>query len=125
MGFWLYCTGMDLLVPLVMIYFGRRFLTKPPKYINGWYGYRTTRSMKNQQTWDFAHQVCGKVWFRVGLVLLPVSFLLLLPVLGKDVDVVGMWCAGVMGMQVVVMIASIVPVERALKKQFDEFGRKR
>ena len=61
MGFWLFCTASSLLIPLVMLFFGRRFLTKPPKSINSLYGYRTARSMKNQQTWDFAHRVCGKL----------------------------------------------------------------
>lgn len=66
MGFWLFCTASSLLIPLVMLFFGRRFLTKPPKSINSLYGYRTARSMKNQQTWDFAHRVCGKLWSRGG-----------------------------------------------------------
>ena len=59
MGFWLYCTAMCLLIPGIMLYFGWRFLNKPPQNINSIYGYRTSRSMKNQQTWDFAHQVCA------------------------------------------------------------------
>ena len=63
MGFWLYCTAMCLLVPAVMLYFGWRFLNRPPQKINALHGYRTSRSMKNQQTWDYAHQVCGKLWF--------------------------------------------------------------
>ncbi len=41
MGFWLFCTASSLLIPLVMLFFGRRFLTKPPKSINSLYGYRT------------------------------------------------------------------------------------
>ena len=79
MGFWLFCTVCALLCPLMMLIFGWRFLKKPPKKINGFYGYRTTRSMKNQQTWDYAHQVCGKLWFRAGAVMLPLSLLAMLP----------------------------------------------
>ncbi len=71
MGFWLFCTVCGLLIPAVMLFFGQRFLNKPPKKINSLYGYRTSRSMKNQQTWDCAHQVCGKIWFRVGVATLP------------------------------------------------------
>ena len=90
MGFWLFCTASSLLIPLVMLFFGRRFLTKPPKSINSLYGYRTARSMKNQQTWDFAHRVCGKLWPRAGAVMLPLSLLAMLPALGHrgDRDVV-------------------------------------
>lgn len=125
MGFWLFCTASCLLVPAVMLYFGWRFLKKPPKHINSFYGYRTSRSMKNQQTWDFAHQVCGRLWFRWGLVLLPLSLLAMLLVPGKDAEELGLWLMGVTVIQVVVLLGSIVPVERALKKNFDQFGRKR
>ena len=58
--------ALDLLVPLIMIGIGLSFLKKPPKDINGAYGYRTPMSMKNQDTWDFAHRVCGRVWCIAG-----------------------------------------------------------
>lgn len=124
MGFWLYCTVMCLLVPAVMLYFGWRFLNRQPKKINALYGYRTSRSMKNQQTWDYAHQVCGKLWFRAGIVMLPLSLLAMLPALGKDTQALGIWLMGVVLVQVVVMIATIFPVEKALKRKFDKFGRR-
>lgn len=124
MGFWLYCTAMCLLVPAVMLYFGWRFSKKPPQKINALYGYRTSRSMKNQQTWDYAHQVCGKLWFRAGIVMLPLSLLAMLPGLGKDTQALGIWLMGVVLVQVVVMIATIFPVEKALKRKFDKFGRR-
>ena len=47
MAFWIFCTAMTLLVPLVMLIFGRVFLIRPPRDINGVYGYRTRRSMRN------------------------------------------------------------------------------
>ena len=124
MGFWLYCTAMCLLVPAVMLYFGWRFLNRPPQKIKALYGYRTSRSMKNQQTWDYAHQVCGKLWFRAGAVMLPLSLLAMLSGLGKDTQALGIWLMGVVLVQVVVMIATIFPVEKALKRKFDKFGRR-
>lgn len=124
MGFWLYCTAMCLLVPALMLYFGWRFLNKPPKKINALYGYRTSRSMKSQQTWDFAHQMCGKLWFRVGAVMLPLSLLAMLLVLGKEIEATGLWLTGVVTIQVVVMLATIFPVEGALKRKFDKYGRR-
>ena len=123
--FWLFCTGMNLLIPLVMLYFGRRFQKHPPKNINSFYGYRTSHSMKNQQTWDFAHQVCGKLWSRLGLILLPVTLVPMVFLWGRSVDEIGMGCIPVMAVQLVVLLGSIVPVERALKRNFDQFGRKR
>lgn len=124
MGFWVFCTVCCLLIPLVMCGFGWRFLKKPPKKINGFYGYRTTRSMKNQQTWDFAHQMCGKLWFRAGAVMLPLSLLAMLPALRKGVETTGLWLTGVVTIQMVVMLSTIFPVEGALKRKFDKYGRR-
>ncbi len=125
MLFWLFCLCMDLLIPAAMLLLGRRFLTRPPKTINGFYGYRTARSMKNQATWDFAHRTCGRLWFRLGLVLLPVSAAAMAPALGRETQTVGLWCAAVVLVQTAVLVCSIFPVERALKRHFDDFGRKR
>lgn len=125
MGFWIFCLAMVLLIPVIMLIIGRFFLHRPPRRINHLCGYRTPRSMKNQATWDFAHKTCGRIWFRVGLVLLPVSAAAMVPSLGRDVDTVGLWCAVVTLIQVGVLVGSIVPVERALKRNFDESGRKR
>lgn len=125
MLFWLFCLCMDLLIPTAMLLLGRRFLTKPPKTINGFYGYRTARSMKNQSTWDFAHHTCGRLWFRLGLVLLPVSAAAMAPALGRETETVGLWCAAVVLVQTAVLVCSIFPVEWALKRHFDDFGRKR
>ena len=64
MGFWIFMLIMDLLLPFTMIGFGRYFMKKAPKEINSVFGYRTSMSMKNKDTWEFAHKYCGKVWYR-------------------------------------------------------------
>ena len=125
MGFWIYCTVMTLLVPIIMLYFGWRFQKHPPRNINSLYGYRTSRSMKNQQTWDFAHRECGRLWFRLGLILLPVTLVAMAFLWGRSEGEIGMGCIPVMAVQLVVLLGSIFPVERALKRNFDQFGRKR
>ena len=125
MGFWLFVTVMDLLVPAIMLYFGRRFQKKPPEKINHIYGYRTARSMKNQETWRFAHETCGRLWVRLGAVLLLLSLAAAAMTFGSGVETAGIVSAVVVVVQMVVVIGSIVPVERALKRNFDDQGRKR
>ncbi len=125
MGFWLFVTVMDLLVPAIMLYFGRRFQKKPPEKINQIYGYRTARSMKNQETWRFAHETCGRLWVRLGAVLLLLSLAAAVMTFGRGVETAGIVSAVVVVVQMVVVIGSIVPVERALKRNFDDQGRKR
>ena len=62
--FWLFVLAFDLLLPVVMIFFGREFMKNPPKEINPGYGYRTAMSSKNQDTWDFAQRKMGEVWYK-------------------------------------------------------------
>ena len=125
MGFWVFMLVMVLLVPLTMVGFGRRFLTRPPTRINAVFGYRTTMSMKNKDTWTFAHGYCGRLWYRWGLLLLPLSAIAMLFVWGQDVDTVG--TAGIILclLQVLPLAGAIIPTELALKRTFDRNGRRR
>ncbi len=125
MGFWIFMTGINLLIPLIMVGFGTYFFKNVPKKINHIFGYRTTMSMKNRDTWEFAHHYCGRIWRMVGWMLLPVSILAMLVVLGKDVDTVGLFGGIVCVVQAGILILSIFPTERALKQTFEESGRRR
>lgn len=75
MGFWIFMFLMTLWMPLTMIGFGRYFQKKAPKEINAAFGYRTKRSMKNRDTWTFAHNYFGKLWHICGSILLLPSIL--------------------------------------------------
>ena len=125
MGFWIFMLIMNLLIPCMMLVFGWIFLHKSPKTINWTYGYRTTMSMKNQDTWKFAHEYAGRLWFRWGKWLLIISIVVMLLLIGKDEDVVsgigGVLCL----IQCVPLIYVIVPTERALKRTFDSKGNRR
>lgn len=125
MGFWIFMLLMDILIPLTMIRLGRLFMTKPPENIDGAYGYRTAMSIKNKDTWEFAHKFCGKLWLRCGLVLLPISIISLIPVFNKSVDTIAYVGLIVSVVQIVLFIISIIPTEAALKKTFDENGHYR
>ncbi|MGL4570807.1 MAG: SdpI family protein [Clostridium sp.] len=58
-----------LLIPSVMVILGIILKMKPPKKINHFYGYRTTRSMASQKAWDYAQVTYGKLWLNIGAVL--------------------------------------------------------
>ncbi len=125
MAFWIFMLAMDLLVPFTMLIFGWLFLKKPPRNVNGAYGYRTSMSTKNRETWAFAHQYCGRLWFRWGLGMLPVSVIAMCLCLNKDMDTIGNMGGAVCMVQCVILVLTILPTERALKKQFDREGRRR
>ena len=125
MGFWIFMLIMDLLIPFTMIGFGKYFLKTAPKEINAVFGYRTTMSMKNKDTWLFAHKYCGKIWYKVGLIMLPISFVIMLFVIGRTKDMIGMVGGIVCFVQMIPLVGTIIPTERALKMNFDENGNKK
>lgn len=116
-----------LVVPVIMLIFGWTFMKKPPEDINGFYGYRTPMSMKNRDTWEFAHQVCGRVWWRAGWVLLALSAALLAWMQTRLRGGRTNWLLGisVLVAEGTALILTIIPVERALKQNFDKYGNRR
>lgn len=123
--FWIFMLIMDLLVPCMMIGFGKLFLNKAPKNINYTFGYRTTMSMKNQDTWQFAHKYCGRLWFIGGLILLPVSIIPLLCVLGREIESIAAVGTVMCFAQIVPVVSSIISTEIALKRAFDKNGQRK
>lgn len=124
MGFWIFLTICNLMIPILMIVIGKVFINHPPKKVNGIYGYRTSRSMKNQDTWNFAHLYCGKLWWKIGWIMLPLSVIGMLPAIGKNDNMAGGWGAVVITAECIAMLMTIFFVERALAKKFD-IGRNR
>ena len=125
MGLWIFMLIVNLILPITMILLGRYYSCKAPKNINWVYGYRTPMSTKNKDTWEFAHKLLGKLWYRCGIVLLPLSVLAMLFVIDKRENVVAVTGEIICGVQVVIMVLVIHPIERALRKNFDKDGNKR
>ena len=115
----------DLLIPIIMIGFGRIMWKHIPKDINYIFGYRTTRSMKNEDTWRFAHEYCGRLWWRIGLIMLIPTVLVNIPFYNSNEDTIGIVATIVMTVQLIVLIASIFPTEIALKKTFNDDGTRK
>ncbi|WP_027633639.1 SdpI family protein [Clostridium hydrogeniformans] len=125
MGFWIFMLISNLLLPLAMIILGKYFMKKPPKEINRISGYRTSMSMKNKDTWNFAHHYCGKLWLSLGWIMLILTIMSMLFVIGKDMKVVSIFGGILCGIQLIFLIGSIIPTERALKNNFDQHGNSR
>ena len=111
-----------LLIPAVMMLLGTIFLKRPPRKINDWFGYRTRRAMSSQEAWAFAHRTCGRIWLRWGAVLAVATVLVVL-LLGRGEESLlsGLGGTAVL-LQCGVMIVSTVPVDQALKQNFDQDG---
>ena len=125
MGFWLFMLLSVLLVPGMLLLFGWMFRAHAPRTINYAFGYRTRRSMRNADTWQFAQAEFARLSWRWGLAELPVGILAMLPFLGKGTDPVGAAGGILCGLFCIPIIVIIWQVEHALKASFDENGKRR
>jgi len=100
-------------------------MKKAPQNINYIYGYRTTMSMKNKDTWNFAHKHCGRIWHYGGMILLALSIIVMLFCVGSEVGTIGTIGSILVGIQTLILIASIFPTSIALHKQFDKYGKRK
>lgn len=122
MGFWIFMFCCTLLIPIIMIITGNSMRLGKFKTINSIVGYRTRRSMKNQQTWDYAHRECGLLWRRWGSTMLVLTVIAMLLFMGEDTDHIGVVGSVITVLQMVPLFLSIVIVEKKLREKFDENG---
>jgi uncharacterized membrane protein len=125
MAIWFGIAFTVIIIPALMTICGKYYIKKAPKNINHFVGYRTTRSMKNKETWNFAHNYMGKLWYKYGIVLFVISVALMLLTMGQDEDAVGGLAAIITTVQVFVMIVPGILTEKALKENFDEEGNRK
>lgn len=124
-GMWVLMLICNLLIPAVTIWYGRRFQANPPKEPNGVFGYRTARSMKSRDAWNFAQRKMGEVWGRWGFVMAPpVVVCQALTLLCPTVEGMCLWSLPITVVEVAALLLSMIPVERALKENFDGNGRR-
>ena len=112
-----FAIGHLLLGPL-MILISYIFAKYPPKKINDLYGYRTKRSMRNQDCWDFANRHSIRLMWKISLVTCVVQAIGLI-FLNERVALLT---------ATIVLIASLIYsvylTEKALKKTFDKEGNR-
>lgn len=122
MGFWIFMFCCTLLIPIIMIVVGNSMRLGKFKTINFVTGYRTRRSMKNQQTWDYAHRECGLLWRRWGSTMLVLTVIAMLLFMGEDTDHIGVVGSVITVLQMIPLFLSIAIVEKKLREKFDENG---
>ena len=120
MANWWSCFGCSLLIPAVLALAGLLSWKHCPKRINGLVGYRTARSMKNEETWRFANETCGRFFFWTGLGMALLSAALLLALMRAPREAVGGVTAALCMANLIPIFVCIAKTESALKKRFPE-----
>lgn len=110
----------SLLVPVIVIITGRMMWKHYPKNVNGLIGYRTTLSMRNIDTWKFANEYCGRLWYRIGILMLIFSIIICLLFFKASYNTAFMASLILIAIQCIILVATIFPTENALKREFPE-----
>ena len=106
---------------LILTVGGAVFWACPPRQINEFYGYRTTRSRKSQEAWDFAQKYSAKMMTVLGLVALAVASIAhwLRSRLCLNSEYVILYDIGItLLLPIIVAIPPIILTELELRKRF-------
>jgi len=113
-------TSITLICGIVFLVVGLLFKMFQPKNINSLYGYRTSSSKRNLDTWKSANNYSSTFMIFGGLVLTVIGFLsMLLPDTGKT----GAVFAFALVISFIILLA--VRTEKHLNKFFDKEGKRK
>lgn len=124
MEIWFLMLVCGLSFPTIMLVAGKLFLKGIPKKINGVIGYRSPMSIKNADTWQFAHTVAGKFWWKWGWPCLVLSVIGMLCVLGQTENTIAIVGLCIMCVMTLPIFGVFAHTEKALRKTFDKNGNR-
>ncbi len=104
---------ISLSTGIIFIIAGFIMLKFPPKKINTLYGYRTSSSMKSQESWDFSQKYSSIEMIKLG------AFLTLCSTIGlifKPDGKIGIFLG--LGLMILMVVILLIRVERAIKNKF-------
>ena len=119
---WYFLFICSLLIPIALILFVYLIWKKTPKEINSIYGYRTKRSTRNIDTWNYANKLCGKIMFIMGIIITIPTIIVEVLYYGKELEAVSIVVNIIVGIQLILMLSMIPFVEYSLNKKFDKDG---
>ena len=122
MGFWIFMFIVTLLIPAALLLIW--YLCPKLKTINNASGYRSKRSMQNQDTWDFAQKYSSKISLYMFFPSLILAIAIMPTVSSKPIDRIAWIGLGITMIQMMSFIVIMIFTEKALKKRFDESGNK-
>lgn len=106
----------NLLLGPLLLFFTIIFKIFPAKNINGLYGYRTSRSMKSQQSWDAANKYAFNLMLWVAIITCIAQLILYYTI--SPANTVLSTCIIMCALLIIV-----IPItESFLKKNFDDEG---
>lgn len=109
---------LGYLLPITLFIVGFVFSKYPPKKINSFSGYRTTRSMKSIETWNEANRYSANLLFKFSLLLLVITTLGMILTL-KSFKLIAIVDLGSVILSIIFIFIVIIKTEDHLKKVFE------
>ncbi len=104
--------GLIFLLSLIFYFF-------PPKKINNFYGYRTHKSMLNQDVWDYSNTLFNKSLLIYSVICFVAAMLLTY----FNPEQMQSWIP--MGLLLLTILVCVIKTEQGIKQNFDENGKRK
>ena len=124
MIFWILMLLVVEIIPFILYKFGRLYLTNPPKDRKDPKRCRAFGADKTDETMEFAHRLCGELWFKAGFYLMMLVVVTLVIVIAQPQRIVRNTALVVLAFEVFTVIRSVFIVHKRLKTEFDENGHR-
>ena len=116
-----------LILPLLIIAFGKMLLNNPPNQSKNAYGYRTRRSSLSQESWDYAqkysgHYLCsiGKITLIVSTIIAIVAVVILSLINVEESSLILQLLVYIpVGIQIIALLSVVPYTEKELKRKFE------
>lgn len=117
-----FCT---MVVSLVFLVGGYSLRKTAKRKINHIIGYRTSLSMKNEDTWAFANDELGKIWIKIGWFIVPFTILFNAVFAFVKLNCYEMVCVLFVISEIVVVFITIAIVESKMSRTFNRDGSRK
>jgi len=106
-----------LICPILMLVYGIRFSQYQPKR-DGICGVRIKAALENEETWNFAHQYCGKLWQTMGMFMASAVIICMMVLINFSNLVIAVSGVVILLIQLVLFVLTFAFVSKAIVKNF-------
>ncbi len=114
----------SMVVPVVMVIAGAVYIAVVAKKKGSLLGYHSAMSSKNSDTWQFAHERIGRLWFGWGIILAVITAFLMFMLRAETAQSVCAATVGICFFQILIMVLPLRMVEKALRFTFNKYGER-
>ncbi len=123
MGFWAFTLVTVLILPVLILIYGLHYSKNgAPKNIEGHSGFRSRRATKSWDAWVFTHRLAGKIWKLAGIIMIPVTIVLMVLAVKFSVEMLTFYGSILFAIQGFAFVGTVIYVETQIKKNFNDYG---